>query len=331
MGSRHAKRPSPSGRLPAFLVFCAVVALGAAWFLNVSGPLEGWLDRLLKARPETPAAPAAPEAPRTEGALDAEQDHTGNAPEPGTAPNDLETRYRTLVSRYLAELPRHEPGADVTLRLVDGRKIKGTLKEVKPGRILLTMQYGTMSYPIHRISERDVDRLFPERTAHRRALAALHRELTPVPEQEQPGTRQPDTAISGGAATPSEPGDGQLVYDPSRQPTPESLRPTLEQFAQWLEMQHRRVGGRIADGLFAKEQGRSAVLYVRLNESFAEQDYDTRFAIAEGMQQVWGLRCLSNGVVRKATDAHIVLLDGRGDIAGGSTQADATAVWVPAK
>jgi hypothetical protein len=327
MGAKPTKRPANSGRLIAFVMLCAVVGAGLAWFLDQSGPLEGWLGRALGKTEEKAVQPAEPEA---QPPLPAAQNEPGPGSEPQSPDDELEKRYHALVDTYLSELPRQRAGDKITLRLVDGEKVTGTLEDLKPGRVVVGMQYGTISYPIHRIRRKDVDRLFPERRAHRLALAELHRELATAQTDDTQAAvphRQKETTPPDADTAPD---DTQLAYDPTREPTPESLKPTLKQFAQWLEMQHRRVGGKIADGLFAKKQGPNAVLYVRLNDSFAEQDYDTRFAIAEGMQQVWGLRCLSNHVVRRATDAHIVLLDGGGDIAGGSTPGDATAVWVPA-
>lgn len=123
------------------------------------------------------------------------------------------------------------------------------------------------------------------------------------------------------------PQPGPFRYDPAPTPTPEELKPVLAAFGDWLKTQHQRMGGRIADRLFARQQNDRAVLYLRLDPLFIRQENHFRRQTAEGLQQFWGLRCASSGVAR-ADHAHVVLIDQTGKIVGGSRLDDAETIWL---
>ena len=320
---RKSRRPG-SGRKQAFLILCTAVTVAMGWFLNRSGPLAGWADRLLGRSPKEQVMQPAADPPATPPE-NVPADQSIPQPEPPRT-DPLEQRYRELVETFLDDRHRPETGSSTTLHLVDGGTVTGSLQDIKPGRIVLKLDYGVMTYPIHRVHPKDLDRLFPERKAARKAMAALQRELKHArKDTAAPAPRAPATEKT---REPTPQHNRELRYDPRRAATPDVLRPPLKAFAAWLEMQHRRVGGKIADGLFAKSHGQAVVLYVRLNRGFFEQDYDTRFATAEATQRIWAIRCAAAGVVNRLTDAHVVLLAPDGSITGGSTPEDAAAVWI---
>jgi hypothetical protein len=244
---------------------------------------------------------------------------------------DLETRYSELYQRFLAELPRPRIGRTYELRTRRGESIRGKLEKLEPGLVTLRLKHGTMAYPVHVLAREDVLKLFPEIAARSQALLALQKGEEPkqpdaAPAQAAIVAPSPIAAPAPVGATPSGT-PGELRYDPTPGPTPEELKPTLLAFGDWLKTQHRRVGGRIADKIFARRQGGCAVLYLRMDPTFLAQEYGTRYQIAEGMQTFWGLRCESNSVASVA-QAHVVLLDQSGRIVGGSRPYAASEIWL---
>ena len=95
-------------------------------------------------------------------------------------------------------------------------------------------------------------------------------------------------------------------------------------------MQHRRVGGRIAEKIFAKEHGDDIVLYVISSRLFRRQDYDLRFTVAEAMWKLWSVKCLGHNVVVNPKKCHMVLIDKtkKNKIIGGSTVEDGSNIWI---
>ncbi len=120
-----------------------------------------------------------------------------------------------------------------------------------------------------------------------------------------------------------------VTFRPSPADTPQSLQPVLKAFADWLEMQQRRVGGPIVQKAYAKEHenGRVAV-YLVTSSIFRRQKYGLRFQLAEGMWKFWGFRCQAKGVVSHPRNAYLVLLDDQHEVIGGSEPQQANNIWV---
>lgn len=291
----------------------------------------------LSPAPVATLAPAPPDKPASQAqppSLDT------LPPEPGTdeeaAPvleqSDLEKRYDEAYNRILASLPQPKEGDRFRLTLIRGDQVRGTIEKLEPGRVTMRLEHGTMTYPVHVISPPDVLKLFPTIAARYQALAELRGEDKPLPDPEAVQPVGPATAAlppppeTATAPVPVEP-TGPFQYDPTPGPTPEELKPTLAAFGEWLKNQHRRVGGRIADTIYARRQAGRAILYLRMDPLFLDQDYSIRYQTAEGMQIFWGLRCESNGVAR-ANRAHVVLLDQSNRIVGGSRLDDPAVIWL---
>jgi len=161
----------------------------------------------------------------------------------------------------------------------------------------------------------------------------------PATARPEDPTAQPSQPVVRNPYIPEQRTEEQLAattgsnpeYDPSPGKTPGRLRPAITAFGQWLNYQHRRVGGKIADKIYAKQHGQHPVVYCVMNPSFADQDYDVRYQIAEGMWQFWGLRCQSSGVVGDPNHTHIVLIDSNNKIIGGSSPQDGARIWVAKK
>ncbi len=336
-----------------------------AVILEYDGPYRGWASRL-RARFSPPPAPAqapvavdpvpsppspipvlspAPVAALAPAPAD-EPVATTQPPAPDPLPlesetiaeaapvleqSDLEKRYDEAYNRILAGLPQPKAGDRFCLTLVRGGQIRGTIAKLEPGRVTMRLEHGTMAYPVHLISPPDVLKLFPTIAARYQALAELQAADKPEPAvapaagaaEPPPATQPPETAMVAPAAELT----GPFQYDPTPGPTPEALKPTLAAFGEWLKNQHRRVGGRIADTIYGRLQAGRAVLYLRMDPVFLDQDYSVRYQTAEGMQIFWGLRCESNGVAR-ANRAHVVLLDQSNRIVGGSRLDDPAVIWL---
>jgi hypothetical protein len=328
------------------LILICLATMGAALavILDRNGPYSGWIANLRQRMvprangapsephpvPETPMTPATPPPPAQPPTPAGELGRPVPAeplPEPPPR-SSLERHYDELYQRFLADLPKPRLGRTYELKTRRGERIRGKLEKLEPGLVTLRLKHGTMAYPVHILAREDVLRLFPEIAARSRALAAVQEGDATEKPAGRPlpaGTESLPPSAPSGSAPPSQP-----CYDPTPGPTPEELKPTLLAFGDWLKTQHRRVGGRIADRIFARLQADSAVLYLRMDPMFLAQDYGTRYQIAESVQTFWGLRCESNSVA-KVSHAHVVLLDQSGQIIGGSRPYAAAEIWLSNK
>ena len=118
------------------------------------------------------------------------------------------------------------------------------------------------------------------------------------------------------------------AYAPPPESTPAEMRPTVQAFSEWLEMQHRQIGGKIADRISGNRQGRRAVLYLTVNPAFLEQDRELRMQIAEGIWRYWAERVTAAGLARRLGAAHIVFIDHDSEIIGGSKPSSASSIWM---
>ena len=124
------------------------------------------------------------------------------------------------------------------------------------------------------------------------------------------------------------PARGTIAYDPSAGKTPDHLKPPLTGFANWLQVQQRRMGGKIANKIYAKQPDRGRiVLYFQMHDNFLVQDNDWRFQISEGIWRIWALRGVDSGLINGPNHGHVVLVDTNNRIIGGSTPDDASKVW----
>ena len=347
--------PSVRRNHALLIAACVVVALTAVGvILECRGPFRGWLGRLRgtlagTGEPSSPVAAPGEPTPVAAGAAPVPASPVASAASvPAAAeasvsvsppPSALHSRYAELYAERLAKLRQPEIGAACRLALLSGEKVRGRLAKLEPGRVTLLLEHGTQSFMVHTISRKDVLKLFPAFVARNQAMAALRREMAarnaPAgPASQAPVAEVPDASLPERQVDPPQEADVSAndlrSYDPTPGPTPERLKPTLAAFGDWLKTQHRRVGGRIADKIYARRQAGRTVLYLRMDPMFMAQDYGTRYQIAEGMQIFWALRCQGNGVAGMAR-AHVVLLDQRNRIVGGSRLNDPTDIWLQGK
>jgi hypothetical protein len=398
-----APRKSPVGAIAFwFVTVCAVAALS-----NFTGRYTGWATRL--AGGEAPASsrlspdtsgnegadvasthgPSAPRTPVREVAGTATEvvDETGTVKDVFTAGefkpvavqettearSEAEEQFDALYKKFLARLKPPEIGKQYTFRLSKGGSVSGVLESLSPGAVSVRMEYGAITYPIHRIHESSQALLFPQRAAKMAALRELNRVRLEAEraearkladaqakaaaaaardreqavaaaraEQSLPQTQPPAPEIQPTVQLPPSPARpdisglpparGDLNYDPSPGTTPDHLKGPLTAFANWLQVQQRRMGGKLANKVYAKQPDRGRiVLYLQMHENFMVQDYDWRFQISEGMWRIWALRGVDSGLINGPNHGHVVLLGSDGRIIGGSSPEDGSNVWAERK
>lgn len=121
------------------------------------------------------------------------------------------------------------------------------------------------------------------------------------------------------------------AYAPPPESTPEEMVPAVQAFSEWLEVQHRRVGGKIADRVSGNLQGRRAVLYLTVNPAFLEQERGLRLQIGEGVWRYWAEQASGAGLAHRLGTAHVVFLDSESEIIGGSTPSSSSSIWMQKK
>ncbi len=274
---------------------------------------------------------------------------------------ELEKEYERLVAEYLSQLSPPRIGKEYEIRLRNGSTVRGRLEEINPGRIVLRVPYGTIAYAVNELKHSSLRKLFPLRAAQLRALREVQRlqrsraneaekeaVALPVADENIPQeavedrthleTKQPEFAETEeiqDEVREEEPETASLespapenFYDATPSHTPAHLKDTIVAFGGWLEYQHRRIGGKLADRIFAKQQQQNVVLYIILNPAFMAQDYDLRFQLTEALWKFWSFRCEGAGVIRDLNDAHVVLVSQQNELVGGSTPGNAADIWV---
>jgi hypothetical protein len=275
-------------------------------------------------------------------------------------------KYDKLYKKFKKKLKKPIIGREYTVVLgskVASGKIVGILKKRTPGKIVIKSGKVTATYPINVVNKQSYPKLFPERAAQMLALNAIKKEMKAkinaakkkkeeeiiakkeaikkaslaskskavaskaIDETLTSMEKHEDTSATVASVTTAD--NGALKkYNPKPLPTPEHLKVPLKTFAEWLEMQRRKMHGKIAKKIYAKQYGDQVVVYLQATNLFKAQDYDFRYSVTNGMWQIWGFKCVDAGVVYTPENAHIVILDSKNKIIGGSTIKDSSAIWV---
>jgi len=338
-----ANNNKPSGialvllRLGNLLLLAVIVAV----VLELAGLTQGRLRRLVDqyfpaAEDQAVALPVEPEPEivtpdiADDGVLTpgiASEDHAAPVKSP------LEKEYDDLVNKHRQQLRPPTVGKAYDIHLRNGQQISGVLLSAESASINVKLEHGTMSFPVHQLAMRSLRDFFPDRTAKLMALQELRANVEKRRDAEAAGAVAASTAAPVGGAEVAVPApvpqrvSGKLGYEPLPAKSDPELLPVLKQFAQWLEMQHRRVGGKIADQVYAKRQNGRPVLYLQMNETFLQQNHNIQFQLLEGLWQFWGFRCQGSMLIGDPTDAHVVMLNAHGRIIGGSRENSSADLW----
>lgn len=233
------------------------------------------------------------------------------------------------IAHHLPNIAPPQVGKTYRVRLRDGTLVTGELVKIAETQIILRLPQGNLALSLDRVNMAETAELFPPEAARQLARRDVQQRVdellaakrAALDSQEEPGGEDaPAVALDEQVEKP--------VYDPMPAPTPDRLKPALQAFAEWMTLQQRRVGGRIVDRLYAKENAGCVVLYLVMDPAYLSQGHDIRERTAVGIQQFWAFRCQGTGLANLA-HAHVVLLDGNGRIVGGSRPEAADNVWVP--
>ena len=334
----YEKNNSKSSKAPLIIIFIIVLVVGGVIVSNYIGPKKGWGDRILKGKKEpivepTPV-PVKPEPPQPIK-VEKQPPKVTEKVEPEKiekeGKSNIKKLYDSLFSKYKKRFPDPKIGKKYDVYLKSG-KTRGKLKHFSDGRIVIQKPGVTVTYRLNIVSKKSYPKLFPKKAAKILALKELKKILEQkAADEEKREQREYAIAKSGASATSIRSHSSattKFAYDPEPQPTPGRLKKPLASFADWVKVQHRRMGGKIADTIYAKKQGRNIVLYMQTSKLYKKQSYDIRFSVTEGMWQIWGFKCIDYGVARTPNQVHLVLLDKKKRIIGGSTKDDASNIWV---
>jgi len=330
--ANNQKVSSKSSKASLVIIF---LIIGCVIVSNFIGPVKGWGDKILKSRDVTTAKKTEPKepkkievvkpAPKVPKIVKIEDE---KPKEEVKVKSKLQELYDSLFKKYRKKFKDPVIGKEYDVYLKSGT-ISGKLKYFNDGRIVIQKIGMTVTYQVNVVSKRSYPKLFPKKAAKILAL----KEMKSILEQQEADaisseSETPEAVVVKKRKASPRIKNKKMVYDPSAAPTSEELKKPLRLFAEWVKVQHRRMGGKIADSIYAKKVGRNTVLYMKTSKLFRKQDYDVRFSVTEGMWQMWGFKCIDYRIISTPNQAHLVLLDGKNRIIGGSTTNDASNIWV---
>jgi len=117
------------------------------------------------------------------------------------------------------------------------------------------------------------------------------------------------------------------VYDASPCETQSELVDAVKSLAEWMETQHRRMGGRAVNRMYAKKENGRVTVCLVMNARFLRQPRSWRNKVAKGIWKHWAIIAGRQGLVGSQGYAHIVLLSPENRIVGGSKPSDADDIW----
>lgn len=334
----NLKKKSGAGK--GILVIIIIIIIGCVAASNFVGPKKGWIKKisldegksnkivLNELPPEGPGSKkpgeltymVEPDEPTT-------IDENINKVDPEEEQKSETTNlYDSLFTKYRQKYPDPEIGKEYDVYLKTG-STRGKLKDFSDGKIVIQKPGVTVTYRLDTVRKKSYPQLFPKKAAKILAL----REMKKILDERMGEEEGQETVIdipTGSVSSPTTTSANEFAYEPGSQPSPENLQKPLGSFAQWVKVQQRRMGGKIGAKVYAKQQGPNAVLYIQTSNLFDAQDYDVRFSVTEAMWQIWGFKCLDYGAARATSQTHIVLVDHKNKIVGGSTKNDSSNIWV---
>lgn len=110
--------------------------------------------------------------------------------------------------------------------------------------------------------------------------------------------------------------------------TPQHLLSPVTKTANWLEMQQRRIGGKLATRISAVQEERKVILSLQVTELFTDQDRATKQRFAETLQQFWATTCAHSGRIPRNSDAHVLITDSEQNVVVLSADRDGSVLKV---
>jgi hypothetical protein len=254
--------------------------------------------------------------------------------------------YSKLYTSQLARLKQPNVGEMYAVKLVDDSTFDGRLQRIrKDAAVFRTDNDAIREVQARKLHLKSLRRFFPERYSERFAAHYIGK-VTVKPDttttttvvakvdRENPfkDRLDPDPDIDNG----TDPDPSTIVsrlpelkkYNPSYTKTPKHLATSIQYFGTWLDAQSKRQGGRIANKLYAKQHGKQVVLYMEMSRYFLGQKKDVKQLTCEQFWQMWARECKNRGRIKKDDYAHIVMVDSKGKIVGGSKEKRSKTIWI---
>ena len=252
--------------------------------------------------------------------------------------------YKQLYEQELAQLSKPKMGEVYTVSLKNDQQFEGTLKvlgkDLAAFALVDSTNFDVKSANMH---NRSLKTFFPEQYAKKYATYYLSkvstRPIRKVVAKEKQEPVRTVAAIDSGSAFEEEPVIERrpvstrirlpelTKYDPTPAKTPRYLAKTILFFGNWIEAQGNHQGGRMASKLYAKIHGKQVVLYMKMTPFFLVQSKSVRRRTTEQFWHMWVRECMNRGKVKNKKQAHIVILDGKNHIVGGSRERDSENIW----
>lgn len=326
MGSRG---PSP---ITVFLYLLMLLTLAAA-VLEFYGPARGWLEhvaamarrhRQLNNETEPPPTDAFEGSDLPDFPLPTE---LGGLTDGGTETESpsFERLFKQFYDEELDKLTLPEIGRMYKVRLRGGRSEIGRLLERDERALVLEITNGktvrSVTYKALQLHPMAQRKFFPETEARTRATyraqhALANPRLQTPPENAPAPDAGPDIVSQGD------------IFDVTPGKTPAALRRSTDEFGNWLKRQQKRLDGKLVDRIYAKGGEGRAVLYLVTVPGFSSIESSIRHQIVEVAWRFWRERCEENGNISAAEKAHLVVLNAKLKVIGGSGRADGSKLWV---
>lgn len=332
----YSNKKSGSGKGVFVIIIFIIIACVAA--SNFFGPAKGWVEKITNGKDKkrkivlnelSPEKPDPDKPPKLTYMVEPEEPGIKEKSDPvepeEEEKSEVKELYDSLYTKYREKYPDPTVGKEYDVYLKTGRT-RGKLKDFSDGKIVIQKPGVTVTYRLDTVSRRSYKQLFPSKAAKILAL----RELKTILDEKNSADAPPvtDNMPAGSVSPQKETSSKTFEYEPGPQPSPQSLQKPLKSFAQWISVQQRRVGGKLGEKVYAKKQGDNVVLYMHTSKLFDAQDYDVRFTVTGAMWQIWGFKCLDYGAARNTSQAHVVLVDRKNRIVGGSKKDDSSNIWV---
>jgi len=154
---------------------------------------------------------------------------------------------------------------------------------------------------------------------------ALHKGDLEIAEQTQLDKKRP---VKNPKNRPSARTKKVIKYDTTPSATPAQLKPTLEDFGNWIKSQQLQISAQIVEKMYGKIQNGHVVCYMIMHPNFIAQDYNLRFQVADMMWKQWSIRAQGSQDLASLDHAHICMLGPGGSIIGGSSATQGSNIWV---
>jgi hypothetical protein len=245
------------------------------------------------------------------------------SPEVEVAKMDTEKLFLEYRQEELVKLPPPVLGQEVEVYYSNGDVMLQTPLAVDENRGVVKMKMAYGSAEVHYSSftrpcaEGYIPRLKAERLAQKRVSENMAAFIASAKAARHSST-QP-------LARRNNSNDPAVYFLPIPTSTSEDLLLAEQEMQAYLKSQSRRSGQNITVIHSSLEED-DAIIYLEVGTAFSKQNVGSRYQLAEGLRQFWGLRCMGNGVASD-TNAFLVLV-ASGKIVGGSKVKQAATIWV---